>query len=105
MNTDTKDTKADTSAKANPKADTLLEFPCEFPLKVMGRNHADFSKDICNLVENFISHDIALDKVEARASRSGKYTALTVTITAESKAQLDEIYQALYAHDDVKMTL
>lgn len=99
INTDTKDTEAGT------QPDTLLEFPCEFPLKVMGKNHADFGKDICALVENFINHGIDLESVTSRPSRSGKYTALTFTITAESKAQLDEIYQALYEHDDVKMTL
>ena len=94
--------------KDNPKSnevETLLEFPCEFALKIMGRNHTDFIKDMCGLVQNYIKHEIQIDTVQQRPSRSGKYTAITISIKAESKPQLDQIYQALYEHDDVKMTL
>ena len=85
--------------------ETLLEFPCEFSLKVMGTNHEFFARDICELVANFVNHDVPHDNAISRPSSSGKYSALTITITAESKVQLDEIYRALYEHDDVKMTL
>lgn len=88
-----------------PEKESLIDFPCEFPLKVMGRNHPEFQMDMCRLIENHINHSIELADVLSRPSRSGKYTAVTITITAESKEQLDTIYQALYAHNDVKMTL
>jgi len=74
--------------------DTLLEFPCRFPLKAMGRNDPGFQA----LVEKIIlSHAeiYAEEAVTASPSGAGNYLAVTVTIKAQSKAQLDLIYQAL----------
>ena len=85
--------------------ETLLEFPCEFPLKIMGNNHPDFTDMMCILVSKHICHDIKQEAIEQRQSSSGKYLSLTLTITAENKQQLDNIYQELYEHIDVKMTL
>ena len=96
--------KADTQTN-NENTETLIEFPCEFPLKVMGRNHETFAHEMCELIAAYVNHDVPHDSVICRPSSSGKYSAITITITAESKAQLDKIYLALYEHDDVKMTL
>ncbi len=85
--------------------ETLLEFPCEFPLKIMGNNHPEFIGMMCDLVTKHISHQIVQEAIDQRQSSSGKYLSVTLTITAESKQQLDNIYQELYEHIDVKMTL
>jgi len=84
--------------------ETLLEFPCLFPIKVMGNNHADFEQDIVKIIHQHITN-IDSNAVKSKPSRTGKYLAVTVTITATSKAQLDQLYKDLHAHPDVKMML
>jgi len=86
-------------------SETLMEFPCDFPLKIMGNNHPDFLSSMCDLVSLFIDHELDLNKIIQRPSSSGKYLAVTLTFTAKNKQQIDNIYQALYEHEDVKMTL
>ncbi len=93
------------SKNTNPSQETLMEFPCEFPLKIMGNNKPEFIEMMCDLVTKHISHEISQAAIDQRQSSSGKYLSLTLTITAESKQQLDNIYQELYEHVDVKMTL
>lgn len=85
-------------------SETLLEFPCEFPLKVMGRKEAGFQDVVVALVEG---HTGSLDagRIRLRESRDGNFVALTVMIRAESQAQLDAIYGELSAHDRVLMAL
>lgn len=76
------------------KQDTLLEFPCSFPIKAMGRNDASFQ----TLVENMIlqhAEIYANQAVTTNTSGAGKYLSVTVTIEAQSKDQLDRIYQDL----------
>lgn len=84
--------------------DTLLEFPCAFPLKVMGATRDGFAEAVVEVVRK---HDLAFDAsgVEMRASSGGKYISLTCTINATSKAQLDNIYRELTAHPWVKVVL
>jgi uncharacterized protein len=85
-------------------SETLLEFPCEFPIKVMGRKEAEFRDVVVALVE---AHTGSLEagRIRLRESRDGNFIALTVMIRAESQAQLDAIYGALSAHDRVLMAL
>lgn len=74
--------------------DSLLEFPCKFPIKAMGRNEASFQ----TLVENIILNHAEIytgEPVTTNASSSGKYLSVTVTVEAQSKDQLDRIYQDL----------
>ncbi|MCP1120638.1 YbeD family protein [Robbsia andropogonis] len=82
----------------------IFDFPCDFPLKVMGQAGPDFQETVLKLVEQY---DATLDrsKVEVRPSSSGKYTGLTVIIRAQSRAQLDDIYRAVTAHPTVKFVL
>ena len=94
-----------TLQSTEPAQETLLEFPCEFPLKIMGNNRPEFIDMMCDLVSKHVNHDINQDTVNHRQSSSGKFLSVTLTITAESKMQLDTIYQELYDHIDVKMTL
>ncbi len=84
--------------------ETLLEFPCQFPIKVMGKNQADFDHSIMDLIKPHVER---LDKsqVRVKSSKGGKYLAVTVTIQADSKAQLDAIYQDLSASSLVIMAL
>jgi len=85
-------------------ADTLLEFPCEFPLKVMGEMRDGFAEEILRVVrEHAPGFDAA--RMEMRASSGGKYLSLTCTVTATSKPQLDDLYRALTAHPMVKVVL
>ncbi|MDQ6969932.1 MAG: DUF493 domain-containing protein, partial [Mariprofundus sp.] len=78
-------------------AETLLEFPCQFPLKVMGNNHADFEQAVLTIVRQHVP-DLAERAVQSKPSRTGKYLAVTITFTATSKTQLNQIYRDLHAH-------
>jgi len=82
----------------------IFQFPCDFPIKVMGKVHPDFAETIMTLMEQ---HDPTFDRsrVETRASSGGNYTGLTVNVTAQSRAQLDQIYLALTGHPMVKVVL
>jgi len=83
---------------------TLLDFPCDFPLKIMGARSDDFARTIAAVV---IEHAPEFDAatMEMRPSRAGNYLALTCTIRATSQAQLDALYRALSAHPLVKVVL
>lgn len=84
--------------------ETALQFPCDFPLKVMGEAIADFDALVAAIV---LKHVSALREgaVRSRASRGGKYVSVTVTIQAESREQLDDLYRELSAHERVLMVL
>ena len=75
-------------------SDELFQFPCDFPIKVMGRDSEPFRTLTLAIVER---HAGALDasRISERMSRKGRFLALTYTIRAESRAQLDRIYQDL----------
>lgn len=87
------------------QGDTLLEFPCEFPIKVFGRGEADFEALVVALVMPHVGHDESAVQVSVRASKGGRYHAVSVTIRAESKAQLDAIYTDLSGHERIIMAL
>ncbi|WP_137720087.1 HP0495 family protein [Methylobacillus flagellatus] len=84
--------------------ETLIEFPCDFPIKVMGETHDDFSATIVALIRQQLP-EFDASRVEMRASSGGRYISLTCTVYVTSKPQLDEIYRALSAHPMVKFTL
>lgn len=88
----------------NLPAETLLEFPCDFPLKIMGLANAALAQAVLDVV---VSHAPDFDgaTMEMRASSGGKYVSLTCTIKATSKAQLDALYRELTAHPLVKVVL
>ena len=85
-------------------AETLLEFPCDFPLKIMGERRDDFVQTMVAVVQRHAA-DFAAETVEMRASRGGRYLAVTCTIRATSKVQLDALYRELSAHPWVKVVL
>ncbi len=84
--------------------DTLFEFPCDFPLKIMGRARADFVQAMVTVVKAH-APDFDPATVELRASGKGNYLALTFTIRAQSREQLDELYRDVTSHPYVKIVL
>lgn len=87
-----------------PPEQSLIEYPSQFPIKVMGSNVDGFVHAITAIAEKF---DPGFDAttVELRASKGDKYLGVTVTVTATSREQLDELYRTLSTHPMVKMVL
>jgi uncharacterized protein len=83
---------------------TLLEFPCEFPIKIMGLTRDDFAQTILEIVHRH-APDFDGATMEMRSSSGAKYLSLTCTINATSKAQLDDLYRELSKHEMVKIVL
>lgn len=81
-----------------------LQFPCEFPIKVMGLKHPRFVQNIVDVVVQY-APDFDAAKVELRPSEKGKYLSVTCTINATSQDQLNLIYTALKGHPDVAVVL
>ena len=84
--------------------DELLSFPSAFPIKVMGRAAPDFAEVVTRLIEERAG-PLPPSAVSIRDSRDGNFLAVTVTFTATSRAQLDEIYETLSSHDRVLVVL
>jgi putative lipoic acid-binding regulatory protein len=84
--------------------ESLIEYPSAFPIKVMGAHVAGFTEAVVAVARQF---DPAFDAatVESRPSKGGKYLGLTITITATSREQLDELYRTLSTHPMVKVVL
>ena len=84
--------------------ESVFEFPCEFPIKMMGRDTPEFRATARELVEKHAG-EVADNAVQAALSRKGNFVSITVTITATSQQQLDAIYQDATDHEDVLMAL
>jgi len=87
-----------------PPEQSLIQYPSAFPIKVMGANVAGFADAIVQVARHF---DPTFDPatLEQRPSKGGNYLGLTVTITATSREQLDELYRTLSTHPMVKVVL
>jgi len=87
-----------------PIQDSLIEYPCDFPIKVMGEQVDGFVDAMLMIVRNF---DPEWDdsRMTRRSSSGGKYLGLTLTIRATSREQLDELYRTLSTHPMVKVVL
>jgi len=87
-----------------PEQESLLQFPTDFPLKILGKRHDDFAQIILAVV---LKHAPDFDgaTMEMRASTKGNYLSLTCTIRATSKKQLDDLYRELSSHPMVSMVL
>lgn len=83
---------------------TLIEFPCEFPIKIMGLRVEGFAQAVVTVVQGH-APDFDPASVQMRPSAKGNYIAVTCTINAVSQAQLDALYQALTSHPMVKVVL
>lgn len=87
-----------------PASESLIRYPSDFPIKIMGAMHERFAEVI---VEVVTLHDPAFHagRLEMRPSAKGNYLALTATVHATSREQLDNLYRALSAHPMVKVVL
>lgn len=88
--------------KEASKEGSLMEFPCSFPIKAMGIAIDDFDMLVVEIIRKHYP-DVTEGAVKTRPSREGKYVSVTVTINAQSREQLDNIYLELTAHERVLM--
>ena len=86
------------------KEETLLEFPCQFPVKAMGRTDLELDLLVIEIIRRHVDN-INENAVTTRPSKDGNYIAVTVVIEASSKQQLDAIYQDLTDHPHILMAL
>jgi putative lipoic acid-binding regulatory protein len=84
--------------------DQLLSFPCEFPIKMMGRDVPEFRQAALAVVERHAGH-VEEDAVRVAASSNGNFLSITVTITATSREQLDNIYRDLTDDEQILVAL
>jgi putative lipoic acid-binding regulatory protein len=93
-----------TPATADARKDSLIEYPSKFPIKVMGANVDGFVNAVTHVARQF---DPTFDAatVELRDSKAGNYLGVTITVTATSREQLDDLYRALSTNPMVKVVL
>jgi putative lipoic acid-binding regulatory protein len=99
-----KDNDKDKVSGGAPERESLIEYPCHFPVKVMGVMQDGFAEEIVTVVQGF-DPDFHAGKMEMRPSSQGKYLGLTVTVYVTSREQLDNLYRALTSHPMVKVVL
>ena len=87
-----------------PPEQSLIEYPSQFPIKVMGANVEGFAEAVVRVAQQF---DPGFDaaSIETRPSKAGNYLGVTITITATSREQLDELYRTLSTHPMAKWVL
>ena len=85
-------------------ADTLLEFPTDFPIKVMGRSRDGFAQMVHDIVRKH-APDYDGATMALRPSSAGNYLSVTCVVRAQSKEQLDALYRELSGHPDIVMVL
>ena len=102
MNTPT--TPQTPAAPVDARKDSLIEYPSKFPIKVMGANVDGFVHAITSVAKQF-DPDYDASTVEIRPSSGNKYLGVTITVTATSREQLDELYRTLSTHPMVKVVL
>ncbi len=84
--------------------ESLLKFPCAFPIKMMGRDTPEFRQTARALVEKHTG-PISESAINDALSRKGNFVSITITIDALSQEQLDDIYRDVSSHEDVLMAL
>ena len=83
---------------------TLIDYPCDFPIKIMGKDEREFTESILMIVNRHIPN-FDDKSIETRASKKNKYLSLTCTVQVISQPQLDALYQELCDHPMVLMVL
>ena len=86
------------------KDENLLQFPCDFPIKMMGRDQPEFRKAAVALIEQHAG-EIPDDAIRSTLSRKGNFLSITITIKAKNQQQLDDIYRDLTEHDEILVAL
>ena len=87
-----------------PPEESLIKYPCHFPIKVMGKAIDGYKEAIERVVLNF-DPDFDVSTIEQRPSKNGNYLGLTVTVRVTSREQLDELYRTLSTHPLVSVVL
>lgn len=87
-----------------PKDKSLIKFPCDFVIKVMGKHNSQFEDKVLAIVRQFFP-DFGNGHLKRHLSKNKNYLSLTITVHAESKQRLDELYQALSDAPEVLMAL
>lgn len=83
---------------------TLMQFPCDFPIKIIGHATPSFLMEITHIIKQH--YPATLDNaITHKPSQNGKYLSITATVHAQNQAELDALYQALTRHPDIKMVL
>ena len=100
-----KQTKQLQNDNAENKTQEILKFPCSFPIKIMGINHEDLLPEVIAIITKHVSNFNPQADITTRPSNKGNYLAITATIMATSKQQLDTIYLELHKHKLVKVML
>ena len=87
-----------------PEPESLIEYPCDFPIKILGRTQSGFAQAVLEILR---AHAPGFDgsTMEMKTSRQGKYLSITCVIRASSREQLDALYRALCDHPMVVMVL
>ena len=88
----------------NILAESLIEYPSQFPIKVMGLK-ADGLVDAVRAIAQQFDPTFNVANIELRESSGGKYLGVTITVTATSRVQLDDLYRTLSSHPMVKVVL
>jgi putative lipoic acid-binding regulatory protein len=86
------------------ESESLIEYPCDFPIKVLGRTQAGFAQAVLEIVQAH-APDFDGATMQMKTSRQGKYLSVTCVIRATSRTQLDDLYRALCDHPMVVMVL
>lgn len=87
-----------------PKEQKLLDFPCDFPIKMMGREQPEFRDAAVALIERHTGK-IRSDAIRTALSRNGNFLSVTIMIKAQSQQQLDDIYSDLTEHEEILVAL
>ena len=83
---------------------SLIEFPCHFPVKIMGINSPTFLEEIREITLKHFPN-IEQEKITHKMSKGNNYLAITVTVYAENQEMLDGFYRAITQHPEIKMVL
>jgi putative lipoic acid-binding regulatory protein len=89
---------------AQQQLETLFEFPCSFPIKAMAAKEVNLDQIVQTALTE-VGVKVSEATLETRESSKGNFISVTATFTAESKEQLDRLYQILSTHPEVKMVL
>ena len=83
---------------------SLMEFPCHFPIKVIGINSSNFTSDVTHIARKHFPALLDTD-IQIQSSKNQNYLALTITVLAHTQKSLDALYLELTQHPDIKMVL
>ena len=83
---------------------SLMHFPCDFVIKIIGKNHCDFLEKVMSIVHQYFPETSA-DKVRSNPSKQSNYLAISITLHVTEKSTLDELYVALTKNTDISMVL